>query len=104
MENYIISQASGRQFLFQPGQWYDIDFIRSASSGNYLYLQKILFFQKGNKVQLGTPFLPKAKMPAKIIQSCLKGKKTLVLKTKPKKKYIRRRGHRQLYTRIQLDY
>lgn len=104
METYIISQTSGRQFLFQPGQWYDIDFLNSASSGDYLYLQKILFFRKGNQVQIGKPFLEGAIVPAKVLQSKVKGKKILVLKTKPKKKYTRRRGHRQSYTRIQLDY
>ena len=32
-----------------------------------------------------------------------KGKKITVLKTKPKKRYTRTRGHRQSYTRIKID-
>lgn len=104
METYVISQTLGRQFLFQPGQWYDVDFIRSVSSGNYLYLQKILFFRKGNQIQIGRPFLSNVSVPVKVLQSEVKGKKILVLKTKPKKKYTRRRGHRQTYTRVQLDF
>ena len=47
-------------------------------------------------------FLSKSKIPAKIIQQ-VKGKKITVLKTKPKKNYTRTRGHRQLYTRVQID-
>lgn len=104
METYIIGQTSGRQFLFQPRQWYDIDFLSSASNGDYLYFQKILFFKKGKQVQIGRPFLSGAAVPAKVVQSKVKGKKILVLKTKPKKGYTRRRGHRQSYTRIQFDY
>lgn len=103
METYVIGQTSGRQFIFQPGQWYDIDFLRSASLGDYLYLQKILFFRKEKQIQLGKPFLSGVSLPAKVLQSKVKGKKILVLKTKPKKKYTRRKGHRQSYTRIQID-
>ena len=33
----------------------------------------------------------------------VKGKKITVLKTKPKKNYTRTRGHRTLYTRVQID-
>lgn len=99
---YAISQTSGKQFLFKPGQWYDIDFIKNGKIGDFLFLTKILAFKKENKIQLGYPFLIKSKIYAKIIQQ-VKGKKITILKTKPKKKYTRTKGHRQLYTRIQID-
>lgn len=99
---YAITQTSGKQFLLKPGQWYDIDFIKKANIGDYLYLEKILFLKTTKKIQLGEPFLLSSKIPAKIIQK-VKGKKIMVLKTKPKKKYTRTKGHRQVYTRIQID-
>jgi large subunit ribosomal protein L21 len=97
-----IAQTSGKQFLLKPGQWYDVDFIENGNLGDFIYLNKILFFRNDNKVQLGKPFLENSKIPAKIIQQ-VKGKKITVLKTKPKKKYTRTRGHRQSYTRVQID-
>jgi len=100
--NYAITHTSGKQFLVKPGEWYDIDFIKKAELGDYLYLKKILFLKKFTSVQLGNPFLSLAKIPAQIVQK-VKGKKITVLKTKPKKKYTRTRGHRQLFTRIQID-
>lgn len=99
---YAIAQTSGKQFVLKPGQWYDVDLIAKACIGDFLYLNKILFFRKENQVQLGKPFLDKSQIPAKIIQQ-VKGKKITVLKTKPKKKYTRTRGHRQQYTRVQID-
>ena len=99
---YAIAQTSGKQFLVKPGQWYDVDFIKDGKEGDYIYLNKILFFRNENKVQIGKPFLPEGKIPAKIIQQ-VKGKKITVLKTKPKKRYTRPRGHRQPYTRVQID-
>jgi len=99
---YAIAQTSGKQFLLKPGQWYDVDFIKDASIGDVIFLNKILFFRNQNKIQVGQPFLENSQIPAKIIQQ-VKGKKITVLKTKPKKKYIRTRGHRQPYTRVQID-
>jgi large subunit ribosomal protein L21 len=99
---YAIAQTSGKQFLLKPGQWYDVDFIKDANIGDFIYLNKILFFRNQNKIQLGQPFLENSQIPAKIIQQ-VKGKKIMVLKTKPKKKYTRTRGHRQPYTRVQID-
>jgi len=99
---YIIAQTSGKQFLIKPGQWYDVDLITNGNLGDFIYINKILFFRKENQVQLGKPFLPGSQISAKIIQH-VKGPKITVLKTKPKKKYTRTRGHRQNYTRVQID-
>ena len=99
---YAIAQTSGKQFLLKPGQWYDIDFINNATIGDFIYLNKVLFFRNDNKIQLGQTFLETSQIPAQIIQQ-VKGKKITVLKTKPKKKYTRTRGHRQPYTRVKID-
>jgi large subunit ribosomal protein L21 len=99
---YAIAQTSGKQFLLTPGKWYDVDFIDNGNVGDFIYLNKILFFRKNNKIQLGRPFLLNSKIPAKIIQQ-VKGPKITVLKTRPKKRYTRTRGHRQDYTRVQID-
>ena len=99
---YAIAQTSGKQFLVKPGQWYDIDFIKNGNVGDFIYLNKVLFFRNDNKVQIGKPFLTNSKISAKIIQQA-KGPKITVLKTKPKKRYTRKKGHRQSYTRVQID-
>ena len=99
---YAIAQTSGKQFLVKPGQWYDIDFINNGKVGDFISLNKILFFRNENKVQIGKPFLTNSQISAKIIQQ-VKGPKITVLKTKPKKRYTRTRGHRQSYTRIKID-
>ena len=65
---YAIAQTSGKQFLVKPGQWYDIDFIKNGNVGDFIYLNKVLFFRNDNKVQIGKPFLTNSKISAKIIQ------------------------------------
>ena len=99
---YAIVKTSGKQFFLKPDQWYDLDFIYNGYAGDFLYLTKILLFRKKDQIQLGQPFLPTSKISAKILQQ-VKGTKMTVLKTKPKKKYTRTQGHKQLYTRIKID-
>jgi large subunit ribosomal protein L21 len=99
---YTIVQASGKQFLVKPGQWYDLDLIKNVNAGDFIYLNKILFFKKTNRIQLGQPFLQNSQIIAKILQE-VKGKKITVLKTKPKKNYTRTKGHRQSYTRVSIE-
>jgi len=99
---YAIVQTSGKQFLLKPDEWYDVDYIKNGKIGDFLYFKKILFFRKEKQVQLGKPFLINSEISVKIIQQ-VKGQKITVLKTKPKKKYTRTKGHRQLYTRVQIE-
>ena len=99
---YSVVQTSGKQFLFKPGQWYDLDLIKNVKLGDFIYFKKILMFKKLNQIQLGEPFLENSQIIAKIIQQ-VKGRKITVLKTKPKKNYTRTRGHRQAYTRINIE-
>lgn len=100
---YAIAQTAGKQLLVKPGQWYDVDYINNVNVGDYIYFNKILFFRKENKVQIGKPFLLNSQITGKVIQQEVKGNKITVLKTKPKKKYTRTRGHRQAYTRIMIE-
>jgi large subunit ribosomal protein L21 len=99
---YAIVQIGGKQFLLQPEQWYDIDLVKNTVIGDYLLLNKVLLFKSNNQIQVGTPFLFQSQIPVKIIQE-VKGKKITVLKTKPKKKYTRTKGHRTMYTRIKVN-
>ena len=100
--DYAITQTSGKQFVLKQNQWFDMDLVGKAVIGDFLCLNKVLFFRKDNKVQLGKPFLTESLIPVKVIQQVL-GDKITVLKTKPKKKYTRTRGHRQKFTRVLTD-
>lgn len=99
---YIITQVSGKQFLLQPNQWYDIDLIRKSITGDFILFNKILLFKKNTVLQLGQPFLSNSNICGEVLRE-VKGKKITVLKTKPKKKYTRTKGHRALYTRIKIS-
>jgi large subunit ribosomal protein L21 len=99
---FLIVQISGKQFILKKNEWYDIDYINNSFLNQYLQLNKILFYKKENKIQIGKPFLNNTFILVKILQH-FKGPKITILKTKPKKKYTRIKGHRQVYTRIKIS-
>jgi large subunit ribosomal protein L21 len=61
-----------------------------------------LLIGDGDKVTVGTPTVEGAKVIA-TTQVEGKDKKVIVLKYKPKVRYRKKTGHRQLYTRLVID-
>jgi large subunit ribosomal protein L21 len=55
----------------------------------------------GEKVVIGTPIVPGAKVSARIVAQD-RAKKIIVFKFRRRKNYRRKRGHRQPYTEIQI--
>ncbi|MBA7602568.1 hypothetical protein ES703_09661 [subsurface metagenome] len=72
------------------------------AEGNTIELDKVLFIADGNKIAIGTPTIDGAKAIA-TSQGEGKGKKIIVFKYKPKTRYRKKTGHRQLYTRLVID-
>lgn len=99
---YFILHTSGKQFLVKPNEWYDLDYINSGKVGELVSFKRLLLYRDSNKIQVGQPYIENGLVVGKILQN-LKGRKILVLKTKPKKNYTRVKGHRKLFTRIQID-
>ena len=72
------------------------------AEGDSIDLGRVLLIADGDKVTVGTPTVEGAKVVA-TSQGEGKGKKVTVLKYKPKVRYRKKTGHRQLYTRLVID-
>lgn len=72
------------------------------AEGSTIDLEKVLLIADGDKVTVGTPTVDGAKVVA-TSQGDGKGKKVIVFKYKPKVRYRKKTGHRQLYTRLVID-
>ena len=62
----------------------------------------MLFIADGENVTVGKPVIDGAKVLATAQQNG-KGEKIIVFKYKPKVRYRKKTGHRQLYTRLSID-
>ncbi|MBU2235652.1 MAG: 50S ribosomal protein L21 [Patescibacteria group bacterium] len=72
--------------------------------GSVITLKDVLLVsdEEGKKVSLGTPNVKGAKVTAKVLEE-KKDKKVMVIKYKSKIRYHRTKGHRQWYTKLQIQ-
>ena len=63
---------------------------------------KVIAFSDGSSLKLGNPYINSAKVSAKVLKNG-KGKKITVFTYKPKKHVSRKLGHRQPYTKVQIQ-
>ena len=101
MKIYAVIETGGKQYKVTPGQTIDVERLEVAE-GKTIELDRVLLVADGDKVRVGTPTVDGAKVVA-TSQGEGKGKKIIVFKYKPKVRYRRKTGHRQLYTRLVID-
>jgi len=100
-EIYAVIETGGKQYKVTPGQIIDVERL-DVAEGSTIELDKVLLIADGDKVTVGTPTIDGAKVIA-TSQGNGKGKKIIVFKYKPKVRYRKKTGHRQLYTRLVID-
>lgn len=98
---YAIIEDGGKQYKAVEGAVIDVDHY-PAEAGEEIDLERVLLVADGEKVHVGAPLVPGAKVRATVL-SQVKGPKVVVFKYKPKKRYRVKQGHRQQYTRVRID-
>jgi len=73
-----------------------------AEEGQVLELKEVLLVGREDDALVGTPTVPSASVRARVLGHG-KGKKVVVFKMKRRKKYRRKRGHRQPYTELLVE-
>ncbi len=101
MEIYAIIETGGKQYRVSPGQSIDVERL-DVAEGDTVDLDRVLLIADGDRVTVGAPTVEGAKVVA-TSQGEGKGKKIIVFKYKPKVRYRKKTGHRQLYTRLVID-
>jgi len=98
---YAIVEDGGKQYKAVEGSTIEVDYF-PAEAGEQVDLERVLLVVDGDQVSVGTPVVAGAKIQAQVV-SQVKGPKVVVFKYKPKKRIRRKTGHRQKYTRLQID-
>ncbi len=98
---YAIIETGGKQYKVAQGQVVDVDRL-DVAEGDTVELSKVLFIADDDRVTVGAPAVDGAKVTA-TSQGEVRGDKIIVLKYKPKVRYCKKTGHRQLYTRLVID-
>ena len=96
---YAVIKTGGKQYKVSEGDLVKVEKIDGAV-GETVELDQVLMVG-GAEVKLGTPLVPGAKVKAQIVAQ-EKDKKILVFKSKRRKGYRKKFGHRQPITRLKV--
>lgn len=99
-QTYAIIETGGKQYRVAPGQRIDVDRL-PVNEGEQVELSRVLLIAGGQDTLVGTPTIE----GARVVATCLgerKGDKVIVFKYKPKVRYRRKKGHRQLYSSLEI--
>ena len=98
---FAVIETGGKQYKVQEG---DILFVEklNAQDGEKVVFDKVFAVSDGEKFTVGTPVVDGAKVTANVVKNG-KAKKIYVLKYKSKKNEKKKIGHRQPYTKVQIE-
>ena len=98
---YAIVDIGGKQFKVTQDQSIFIPKME-GEAGASVSFDQVLLVDNDGKVDVGTPQVKGAKVSGKILEH-VKGDKVLVFKKKRRKGYRNLNGHRQNFTKVQIE-
>jgi large subunit ribosomal protein L21 len=110
MAQLAVIKTGGKQYLVFPGKKIKIELLAEVNEktektekieGKKIEFDQVLFLKKDNQIEIGTPLVKEAKVVAKILGQG-KGKKVIIFKYKPKKRYKLKKGHRQSFIEAEI--
>lgn len=98
---YAVIETGGKQYRVEQG---DVLFIEklNVNTDDVVTFDKVILVDNEGNTSIGAPYVEGATVTAKVLKNG-KGKKITVFTYKPKKDSKRKLGHRQPYTKVQID-
>ena len=98
---FAIIQTGGKQYKVNEG---DVIFVEKlgANEGDEVKFDSVLAISNDNGFVTGAPYVSGASVTATVVRNG-KGKKIYVMKYKAKKNEKKKIGHRQPYTKVQIE-
>jgi large subunit ribosomal protein L21 len=97
---YAVFATGGKQYRAVTGDILKIEKL-NAEKGATVELDQVLMVGEGEDVKVGSPYLKGGKVTATIVEHG-RGEKIRILKFKRRKHHMKRMGHRQDFTRIEI--
>ncbi|NCP87571.1 MAG: 50S ribosomal protein L21 [Anaerolineae bacterium CG_4_9_14_3_um_filter_57_17] len=98
---YVIVESGGKQYKAVEGTTIEVDLLH-VEPGQPHELNQVLLLVDGDEIQVGQPTLPGVTVQTKVVEH-FKGEKTFNFAYSPKKRIRQKTGHRQNYTRLQIE-
>lgn len=98
---FAVIKSGGRQYKVSVGQTLEVNRL-PVEDGAPVTFGEVLLISDADGSRIGTPLVDNAAVLATAVKQA-RGKKLIVFKYKPKKRYRHRRGHRQELTILTID-
>ena len=98
---YAIVEIAGKQFKVTKDQYIYAPKI-DGDEGAVVNFDKVLLVDNDGSIDIGAPILSGIAVSGKIVEH-VKGDKVIVFKKKRRKGYAVKNGHRQQFTKVQID-
>lgn len=98
---YAIIKTGGKQYRVNEGDILKIEKL-DTPEGEAINFDRVLAVSDEEGLKVGQPFLTDASVKGTILEHG-KNKKVKVFKYKPKRRYRKKTGHRQPFTRVKID-
>jgi large subunit ribosomal protein L21 len=97
---YAVIKTGGKQYRVREGDTLRVEKL-AAEAGAKVQFDQILMVGEGDKVTVGAPFLSGSQVSATVVSQG-RADKIKVVKFKRRKNYLRRNGHRQAFTEVEI--
>ena len=97
---YAVIKTGGKQYRVSEGQTLKIEKLPIEAGGSVDF-EHVLLIADGDQVKVGEPLVEGGKVSAKV-KSHGRSKKVEIVKFKRRKHYMKRMGHRQNYTEVEI--
>src|SRR3989344_4024138 len=99
---FAVIQTGGKQYKVSVGDTIKIEkLVGEHKEGDKITFAQVLLVDNGKDTTIGTPFITGAKVKAELVEIG-RTKKIIVVKYKPKSRYLIRQGHRQHFFKIKI--
>jgi large subunit ribosomal protein L21 len=97
---YAVIETGGKQYRVSEGDTLRVE-KTEGNPGDEIVLDRVLLLGEGENLKVGNPFLEDVRVRAEVLAQ-RKAKKIVVFKFKRRKKYRRKKGHRQPFTGLRI--
>ncbi len=97
---YAVIKTGGKQYRVSEGDTLKVEKL-GAEEGAAVEIEQVLMVADGDNIKVGAPYVEGGKVTA-TVKSHGRGKKVNIVKFKRRKHHMKRQGHRQWYTELQI--
>jgi large subunit ribosomal protein L21 len=98
---YAMFESGGKQYVARKGETVEVDHL-ALNVGVKAEFKEVLLVSDGDTVEVGTPYVDGAMVSGKVVGQ-IRAPKVIVFKYIPKERYRRKKGHRQQYTKVEIQ-